>query len=361
MTDAPAGVPRSSVVPVLRYRDLPAAIDWLCRAFGFERHRVTAGKDGAILFAQLTFGTAMVMVGPVRRSAFDRYLRQPDEIGGAETQVCYFSVEDAHAHCARARAAGAEILFDIEDSINRGRSYSCRDPEGHLWNFGTYDPWRERSVAAVSRDRPARTPRRVAKRLALVAALLAAAALVVLPMVLPFDVARGLRRMVPGDSQAGASPEALVDQARGELEARAIAEQAHAVAQARLKRALAALSKARGAAAAAREQLRVARGEKETSDRAADGVRSLLAQAQGEKLAAERAVREVLDQLAQARQEKEDAERAAKAAWDHALKVGIAKSVAQRAAREARRQLARERSTRAPLSSESIIPPPRWE
>ena len=134
------------VVPVIRYRDLPAAITWLCAAFGFEKHRITTDSSGAAMFAQLTFGSAMIMLGPVRESAFDKLLKQPDEIGGAETQVCYFFVADAHSHCARAKAAGAEVVFDIAHQANGGRSYSCRDPEGHIWNFGTYDPWKRRSV-----------------------------------------------------------------------------------------------------------------------------------------------------------------------------------------------------------------------
>lgn len=135
------------VVPVIRYRDLPAAITWLCAAFGFEKHRITTDSSGAAMFAQLTFGSAMIMLGPVRESAFDKLLKQPDEIGGAETQVCYFFVADAHSHCARAKAAGAEVVFDIAHQANGGRSYSCRDPEGHLWNFGTYDPWQRQAIA----------------------------------------------------------------------------------------------------------------------------------------------------------------------------------------------------------------------
>jgi uncharacterized glyoxalase superfamily protein PhnB len=142
MIDADSKNSGSTVVPVLRYRNLPAAVDWLCKAFGFARHRVTVANDGSIQFAQLTLGDGMVMVGAVGASAFDKLLRQPDEVGGAETQVCYSFVGDAHAHCARARAAGAEIVFDVTHATSGGRSYSCRDPEGHLWNFGTYSPWR---------------------------------------------------------------------------------------------------------------------------------------------------------------------------------------------------------------------------
>ena len=51
------------------------------------------------------------------------------------------SVSDADAICARARAAGAEIVFDIQDKPYGGRGFTCRDPEGHVWNVDTYDPW----------------------------------------------------------------------------------------------------------------------------------------------------------------------------------------------------------------------------
>jgi uncharacterized glyoxalase superfamily protein PhnB len=160
MTHASIEQSGAPVVPVIRYRNLPAAINWLCAAFGFEKHRITADSSGTIIFAQLTFGPTMIMVGPVRDSAFDRFLKQPDEIGGAETQVCYFRIADAHAHCARARAAGAQIVFDIEDRGNGGRSYSCRDIEGRLWNFGTYDPWQRQAMVA----RDARPQPRISRR-----------------------------------------------------------------------------------------------------------------------------------------------------------------------------------------------------
>src|SRR5262245_53152183 len=146
MTHATPKANGAPVVPVIRYRNLPTAISWLCAAFGFEKHRITTDSAGGVMFAQLTFGPAMIMLGSVRETAYDKLLKQPDEIGGAETQVCYFFVADAHIHCARARAAGAKIVFDIADPANGGRSYSCRDPEGHLWNFGTYDPWQRQAA-----------------------------------------------------------------------------------------------------------------------------------------------------------------------------------------------------------------------
>jgi uncharacterized glyoxalase superfamily protein PhnB len=131
----------ATIVPAMRYRDAPAAIDWLCKAFGFAKHLVVPGPDGKIAHAQLVRGNGMIMLGSVVDSEFGRLMKQPDEIGGAETQSCYVIVEDADAHYARAKAAGARIVLEIKDEDYGGRGYSCRDPEGHLWNFGTYDPW----------------------------------------------------------------------------------------------------------------------------------------------------------------------------------------------------------------------------
>ncbi|MFZ1102486.1 MAG: VOC family protein, partial [Hyphomicrobiaceae bacterium] len=125
----------------MRYRDVAAASDWLCSAFGFEKQTVLADDNGAPLYIQLTFGRAMLMLAPVRPSPIDSYMKQPDEIGGAETQSGYYVVPDADAHYARAKAAGAAIVLEIEDDDFGGRTYTCRDPEGHIWTFGTYDPW----------------------------------------------------------------------------------------------------------------------------------------------------------------------------------------------------------------------------
>jgi uncharacterized glyoxalase superfamily protein PhnB len=67
---------KATIIPVLRYRNAPAAIEWLCQTFGFEKHLVVPNGDGTIAHAQLS----------------------------------------------------------------GGRDFSCYDPEGHLWSFGTYDP-----------------------------------------------------------------------------------------------------------------------------------------------------------------------------------------------------------------------------
>ena len=131
----------ATVIPCLRYRNAPAAIDWLGRVFGFEPQLVVPDDDGTIAHAQLRFGNGMIMVGSVLDTAFGRLMKQPDEIGGAETQTSYVIVADADLVYARAKAAGAEIVLDIKDEDYGGRGFTCRDLEGHLWTFGTYDPW----------------------------------------------------------------------------------------------------------------------------------------------------------------------------------------------------------------------------
>ena len=84
----------------MRYRNVAAASDWLCAAFGFQKHFVAASETGVVHYAQLTFGHAMLMLAPVRDTPLGKYMKQPDEIGGAETQSCYLLVSDADAHYA---------------------------------------------------------------------------------------------------------------------------------------------------------------------------------------------------------------------------------------------------------------------
>jgi uncharacterized glyoxalase superfamily protein PhnB len=127
----------ANIIPCLRYRNAPAAIEWLKKAFGFEKHFVVPGPQGGIAHAELRLGNGFVMLGSARDDAF---AWQPPQKGGQVTQSVYIVVEDAGAHCDRARAAGAEIVRDLEDTDYGSREYSARDLEGHLWHFGTYRP-----------------------------------------------------------------------------------------------------------------------------------------------------------------------------------------------------------------------------
>ena len=81
-----------ALIPCLRYRDAPAAIDWLVKVFGFERQLVIPGPDGTIAHAQLSLGNGMIMLGSVVDSDYGRLIKQPDEIGGRETQSPYLIV-----------------------------------------------------------------------------------------------------------------------------------------------------------------------------------------------------------------------------------------------------------------------------
>jgi uncharacterized glyoxalase superfamily protein PhnB len=129
----------STVIPTLRYSNARAAIDWLCDAFGFTPHLIVEDENGGISHAQLSFGNGMIMLGPVRNDEFGRLQRPPE--AKVVTQSPYIIVADIDDHYARAVAAGAAITVEIKDEDYGGRGYSCRDPQGHLWNFGSYDPW----------------------------------------------------------------------------------------------------------------------------------------------------------------------------------------------------------------------------
>lgn len=132
---------RATIIPCLRYRDAPAAIEWLCRAFGFERQLVVPNEDGSIAHAQLGYGNGMIMLGSVFDTEYGRLMVQPSQIDNRNTQSAYLVVQDADLVYERALKAGAQIVLDLKDEDYGGRGFSCRDPEGHVWSIGTYDPW----------------------------------------------------------------------------------------------------------------------------------------------------------------------------------------------------------------------------
>ena len=136
---------KPAIIPCLSYRNAPAAIDFLCKAFGFERHAVHADdKDASVIqHAQLVREGQMIMLSSAAGdSEFKRKARalHPDEAGG-NTQSAYVVIDDVDGHAARARAAGAEIILEPADQDYGGRSYSALDLEGYVWSFGSYDPW----------------------------------------------------------------------------------------------------------------------------------------------------------------------------------------------------------------------------
>ena len=117
----------SSLSPIIAYADLRAAIDFLCDAFGFERHELHESEDGELQHVELRFGDAVVMPTST----------QHGEPGHGST---YVVVDDADAHHDRAKAAGAEITMELRDTDYGSRDYAAKDPEGNVWYFGTYRP-----------------------------------------------------------------------------------------------------------------------------------------------------------------------------------------------------------------------------
>jgi len=130
----------ATVIPALQYQDAPAAIDFLCKAFGFEKKAVYEGEGGSIAHAELTLGNGMVMLGSAKETDYGKLLVRPRQVGGV-TMSTYCIVADPDAHFARAKAAGAEITREPVTQDYGGRDYTCKDPEGNVWTFGTYDPW----------------------------------------------------------------------------------------------------------------------------------------------------------------------------------------------------------------------------
>lgn len=132
---------RSSIIPGHRYRNAPAAIDWLSNVFGFERHAVYEGENGTIAHAELTLGGGMIMLGSGKDDEIGRSFKSPDELGGIETRSIHIVVPDADAAYARAVAAGAVVIRPLQDTPYGSREFGVKDPEGHTWYAGTYNPW----------------------------------------------------------------------------------------------------------------------------------------------------------------------------------------------------------------------------
>ena len=135
---------RHDIIPNLRYADAPRAIDFLCAAFGFEKHAVYADTENpaVVQHAQLVWQDRMIMLSSALQTDHVRAtgMQTAAEAGGATVSL-YLIVDDVDAHAARARAAGTEIMSEPEDKDYGGRGYSARDFEGNLWSFGNYDPW----------------------------------------------------------------------------------------------------------------------------------------------------------------------------------------------------------------------------
>ena len=133
---------RPTLTTAVFYKDPWAALDWLEKAFGFERSMVITGKDGKVGHSEMRFGDGLIYVG----SEWADFIASPASIGGKNTQSIHVHLKDGlDAHCAQARAAGAVIVREPDDQFYGDRVYSAKDPEGHVWTFG-------QTVRVVSRE-----------------------------------------------------------------------------------------------------------------------------------------------------------------------------------------------------------------
>lgn len=137
----------SDIYPSLSYDDAPAAIEWLCRAFGFTRRFVVAGEAGKVMHSELSLGTGVIMIG----SAKPEEGRKSPRSLGAVSQAISVYVGDPDAHCEKALAAGARLVRPLRTEDYGARGYMALDPEDHVWYFGNYRPgeyWESESPAA---------------------------------------------------------------------------------------------------------------------------------------------------------------------------------------------------------------------
>jgi uncharacterized glyoxalase superfamily protein PhnB len=133
---------RPSLISGVFYKDPRAALAWLEKAFGFELFMLIEDADGNVAHSEMRHGDSALMVG----GEWSENHVSPASTGGRNTQAVHIgTTDDIHAHCARARAAGAEILMEPADQFYGAVTYRCRDPEGHIWTVAQH-------VREVSRE-----------------------------------------------------------------------------------------------------------------------------------------------------------------------------------------------------------------
>lgn len=127
---------RGGIYPCLFYNDAPAAMEWLCRAFGLQKRFAVTEADGSIAHAELTFGDGVIMVNSAKP---EKGWGSPQGLAHLNGALCLY-VTDPDAHHARAMTAGAEIVQPLKNEEYGARGYMAKDPEGNQWYFGDYVP-----------------------------------------------------------------------------------------------------------------------------------------------------------------------------------------------------------------------------
>lgn len=135
---------KACIIPTMRYKNARAAIEWLCNTFGFEKHLIVEGEENSIAHAQLTYGNSMIMLSSENETEYGQWVKTPENLNGNNTQAPYIIVEKIDELYKRVVASDAKILIALKDEDYGGRGFTCKDIEGYLWSFGSYDPWRDK-------------------------------------------------------------------------------------------------------------------------------------------------------------------------------------------------------------------------
>jgi uncharacterized glyoxalase superfamily protein PhnB len=344
-----------AVVPTITYRNTTAMVEWLCDTFGFRRQFIVKGENGEVKHAELTFGESMIMVEAVQHSPFEKLVVHPDQIGGVETQTCYLTVADVEAYCAKVKAKNAEIIFGVKVENGGGQGYACRDPEGHLWMFGTYDPRQDQTPR--TRNGPEQIGFRKGKSLL----PLVLSALVLVSTAVALWSYSEMRRQtillasVTGltDAPALHGGTASIEREQKSLVAKLVEVQAAKENAERNSKDLAAeLARERvardGAAQSGKQAQELLAQElrvKELLSRTAEQVKDQLGRERVARETAERLAKDATDQLNNLRFAKAASDRTAKEATERCEQVS--RSLAERTSPDAKDQVARERNARA--------------
>lgn len=127
---------KPGMVPYFGYEDAHAAMNFLHKAFGFEKVAAYDDDNGSLMHGEMRFGEGFIMFGTGRDE-------QRGDTTIAPTRGTYCTVDDVDAHYETAKAAGARIVYGPENTEFGTRRYRCMDPEGYEWTFGTYVPGKQ--------------------------------------------------------------------------------------------------------------------------------------------------------------------------------------------------------------------------
>ncbi len=129
-------------IPTMVYKDANKALEFLTQALGFKENAVYRDDKNVVQHAELNLGKAMIMIGTYHpETHFGKMIGTPNETNGLNTQSAFIIIEEVDKHYENAKANGAKIVMDIKDVDYGGRGYSCKDTEGYIWSFGSYNPF----------------------------------------------------------------------------------------------------------------------------------------------------------------------------------------------------------------------------